>query len=99
MTLEYEKNPPTADDVKLSPRFVRGLSNDSDEDIVVFTVGQEDAYKLAIDMERDQQGYVDLGEVRRGLTHAAEVLTNEYTRSAYLKGVESFIERNKALNE
>ena len=92
MAITYEKFPPTADDVMLDPSFVSAVSGDSDEDVVVFTIAQDDAYRFARDIERNKDGNVNLNEVRRGLATAAAVLTDETIKSIYLRGVDSFIE-------
>lgn len=93
MAITYERFPPTADDVHLETHFVSAIRNDSDEDMVVFTIAQEDAFQLAKDIERNGNGNISLNEVRRGLSRAAEALTDGTTRSTYIKGVDSFIER------
>lgn len=90
--LHYENVPPTPDDVSLEPSFVDALSHGDSDEMVIFTIGQEDAAKFAFDMERRPDGGGSLGEVQRGLTQAAEVLTG-FQKEAYLKGVDSFVER------
>ena len=90
--LFYEKTPPTADDVKLDPDMVSNLRHpDSDDDMVIFTIAQEDAYQFAKDIERNPNGNVSLNEVRRGLAKAAEALTDDTARAIYVHGVDSFI--------
>ena len=93
MPLSYEKFPPTADTVILEPSFVSAISNDSDEGVVIFTIAEEDAFQFAKDIERNENGNINLNEVRRGLAKAAEALMDITTRSAYLCGVDSFIDR------
>ncbi|MDB5179719.1 MAG: hypothetical protein JWN12_351 [Candidatus Saccharibacteria bacterium] len=93
MAITYEKFPPTADDVRLEPSFVSAITNDSEEDMVVFTIAQEDAFQFSKEIERNENGNINLNEVRRGLSKAAEALTDGITRSMYIKGVDSFIER------
>ena len=93
MSLSYDKVPPTADSVRLEPSFVSAISNDSGEEIVIFNIGEEDAFRFAKDIERKANGNINLNEVRRGLAKAAEELTDTFTRSAYLGGVDSFIDR------
>ena len=92
MAITYEKFPPTADDVQLESAFISAISNDSDEDMVVFAIAQEDAFQFAKDIERNKNGNINLLEVRRGLAKAAEALTDEVTKTVYLKGIDSFIE-------
>lgn len=96
MPIIYEKFPPTADDVQLEPGFVSAISNGSDEDMVVFTIANEDALQFAKDIERNGNGNISLNEVRRGLARAAEALTDDVTQSMYIKGVNSFIEHQLA---
>lgn len=94
MPLTYDNYPPTADDVRYDPAFVGGVNgshgDEAVDDVVMFTVGSEDAFRLANDIVRDEDGMVDLGEVRRGLTRAASGLI-EAARTPYERGVESFI--------
>lgn len=91
--LIYEKVPPTPDDVKLEPSFVSAIEHgDSDDEMVIFTIGQEDAQRFALDMERQSNGNRNLSEVHRGLIQAAEVLTG-INKETYLKGVNYFIDR------
>lgn len=95
--INYERIPPTANDVNLEPDFItHSNKGDSDYDMILFTTGQEDAYTLAQDIERNKNGNVNLNEVRKGLSQAAEALTNLSSKDAYLKGVDSFIEHQLA---
>ena len=93
MPLSYEKVPPTSDSVRLEPRFISAISNDSGEEIVISTIAEEDAFQFAKDIERNANGNINLNDVRRGLAKAAEAMTDTITRSAYLRGVDSFIDR------
>lgn len=90
--IRYEKTPPTADDVSLEPSFIANVNPaDGDDNMVVFSIGQEDAYKFAQDIERNENGNINLSEVRRELVRVAERL-NPISRELYVRGVGGFIE-------
>jgi hypothetical protein len=95
MPLIYDNFPPEAADVHYDPDFVGAINNgyDLDDDMVVLTVGEDDAYTLATVIKRDATGQVDLAEVRKGLAQAASALI-EAAQHPYMTGVESFIRRN-----
>lgn len=92
MPIIYEKFPPTADDVILAPDFVSAIENDPDEEMVIYSIAQEDAFRFAKDIVRNDNGNINLNEVRRGLFKAADALKDGTTKSVYIKGVEGFIE-------
>lgn len=94
MPIVYTNYPPTAEDVKYDPNFVPGVNGshgqESVDDMVMFTIGIEDAQRFAHDIVRDEQGMVNLGEVRRGLALAASELI-EAAGVQYTRGVEHYI--------
>ena len=97
--LHYENVPPTPDDVSLEPSFVDALSHGDSDEMVIFAIGEEDAVRFALDMERRLDGGRSLGEVQRGLTQAAEVLTDLNQRKAYLDGVGHLINKVRSQQE
>ncbi len=97
--LSYEKLPPSADDVKLAPRTVSLINENSDSGFkdVVFYIAQEDTFTFVNDIVRNSKGNVSLTEVQRGLTIAAEAITNTH-KSTYLRGVAAIIAENLKRN-
>lgn len=101
MPLEYDNFPPTPDDVRYHPDFINPMNNagrDSDNDMVIFMVGAEDAHTFAHDMKRDPAQAIDFDEVRKGLARASISLTG-LSHDLYLQGADYFINQNMARSE